>query len=172
MTITLKKCSMEDSRELQAISRETFYETFKDENSPENMNAFLEKAYSLNKLEQELANNGSRFYLVYVNDNVAGYLKINTDDAQTEAMGEESLEIERVYIKAAFQKHGLGKVLLTKAIEMAEELRKKKVWLGVWEHNENAIGFYKKMGFVRTGAHSFYVGDDEQIDWIMTRTLI
>ncbi len=49
---------------------------------------------------------------------------------------------------------------------------KKKVWLGVWEKNENAIAFYNKMGFVRTGTHSFIMGDEEQKDYIMTKTLI
>jgi len=87
-------------------------------------------------------------------------------------MGDESLEIERIYIKKEFQKHGLGKYLLNKAIELAMECNKRKIWLGVWENNENAIGFYKKMGFVQTGTHSFYMGDDEQTDFIMTKTLI
>ncbi|MEC0789915.1 GNAT family N-acetyltransferase, partial [Bacillus haynesii] len=56
-------------------------------------------------------------------------------------------------------KHGLGKYLFNKAVEIAKERNKKKIWLGVWEKNENAIAFYKKMGFVQTGAHSFYMGD-------------
>ena len=51
------------------------------------------------------------------------------------------------------------------------ERNKEKIWLGVWEKNENAIAFYKKMGFVQTGAHSFYMGDEEQMDFIMTKTL-
>ncbi len=37
--------------------------------------------------------------------------------------------------------------------------------------NENAIAFYQKMGFVQTGEHSFYMGDDKQVDFIMTKTL-
>uniref|UniRef100_UPI0034D9567F GNAT family N-acetyltransferase n=1 Tax=Lysinibacillus sp. GbtcB16 TaxID=2824761 RepID=UPI0034D9567F len=49
---------------------------------------------------------------------------------------------------------------------------KQHVWLGVWEKNENAITFYHKMGFVRTGAHSFYMGDEEQIDYIMSKTFV
>ncbi|MEH7749282.1 GNAT family N-acetyltransferase, partial [Neobacillus drentensis] len=106
------------------------------------------------------------------NNEVAGYLKNNTNDAQTEEMGEESLEIERIYIKNQFQKHGLGKYLFNKAMEIAMERHKKKIWLGVWEKNENAIAFYKKMGFVQAGAHSFYMGDEEQIDFIMTKTLL
>ncbi|MBU7591246.1 GNAT family N-acetyltransferase [Metabacillus halosaccharovorans] len=172
MTITIKKCTIEKLRMLQEISYVTFNETFKHHNSLENMDAFLERAFNLNQLEKELSNRSSQFFFIYFNDEVAGYLKININDAQSEEMGDESLEIERIYIKKEFQKHGLGKYLLNKAIELAMECNKQKIWLGVWENNENAIGFYKKMGFVQTGTHSFYMGDDEQTDFIMTKTLI
>ena len=172
MTIDIKKCTLEDSHKLQEISYETFNETFKHQNSPENMNAYLERAFNLKQLEKELSNISSQFFFVYFNNEVAGYLKVNTNDAQSEEMGDESLEIERVYIKSKFQKHGLGKYLLNKAIEIAMARNKKKIWLGVWEKNENAIAFYKKMEFVQTGAHSFYMGDEEQMDFIMTKTLI
>lgn len=172
MTINIKKCTLEDSRKLQEISYKTFNETFKHQNSPENMNAYLERAFNLKQLEKELSNISSQFFFVYFNHEVAGYLKVNTNDAQSEEMGDESLEIERIYIKNKFQKHGLGKYLLNKAIEIAMERNKKEIWLGVWKKNENAIAFYEKMGFVQTGAHSFYMGDEEQIDFIMTKTLI
>jgi ribosomal protein S18 acetylase RimI-like enzyme len=172
MTINIKKCTLEDSGKLQEISYETFNETFKHQNSPENMNAYLERAFNLKQLEKELSNSSSYFFFVYFNNEVAGYLKVNSNDAQSEEMGDESLEIERIYILNKFQKHGLGKYLLNKAMEMAMEQNKKKIWLGVWEKNENAIAFYKKMGFVQTGAHSFYMGDEEQMDFIMTKTFI
>jgi diamine N-acetyltransferase len=171
MTGIIKKCTLEGSRKLQEISYETFNETFKHQNSPKNMNAYSERAFTLEQLEKELSNPSSQFFFVYFNNEVAGYLKVNTHDAQSEAMGDESLEIERVYIKKKFQKHGLGKYLLNKAMKIAMECNKKKIWLGVWEKNENAIAFYKKMGFVQTGAHSFYMGDEEQTDFIMTKTL-
>jgi diamine N-acetyltransferase len=172
MAIHLKKCTLEDSRKLQEISYETFHETFKHQNSPENMNAYLERAFNLKQLEKELSNISSQFFFVYFNNEVAGYLKVNTDCDQSEEKGDDSLEIERIYVRNTFQKHGLGKFLLNKAMEIAMERNKKKIWLGVWEKNENAISFYKKMGFVQTGAHSFYMGDEEQIDFIMTKTLI
>lgn len=85
--------------------------------------------------------------------------------------GEDSLEIERIYIRAKFQKLGLGKYLINKAIEIAVEQEKNKIWLGVWEKNENAIAFYKKLGFVQAGSHSFHMGDEEQIDFIMIKSL-
>ncbi|MBD8028050.1 GNAT family N-acetyltransferase [Ureibacillus sp. Re31] len=172
MTIKTKLCTMEDLPMLQEISIETFNDTFKDQNSPENMKAYLEKAFHLKQLEKELSNRCSQFFFVYFHDDVAGYLKINTGVAQSEEMGDDSLEIERIYIKKSYQKHGLGKYLLNKAMDIAMEYSKKKIWLGVWEKNENAIAFYNKMGFVQTGAHSFYMGDEEQIDYIMMKTLV
>ncbi|KHF33362.1 Protease synthase and sporulation negative regulatory protein PAI 1 [Paenibacillus sp. P1XP2] len=169
--ITIKKCCVDDVQTLQNISMETFIDTFKDQNSPENMKAYVEKAFNLKQLETELSNQASEFYFIYADGDIAGYLKVNAGDAQSEAMGDDSLEIERIYVRKKFHKQGLGKYLMNKAIEIATEQNKEKIWLGVWEKNKNAIDFYSKMGFVHTGAHSFYMGDEEQTDLIMTRTL-
>ncbi|QTB25076.1 GNAT family N-acetyltransferase [Lysinibacillus sphaericus] len=172
MSIKLSKCSIGDLKKLQEVSIETFNDTFKDHNSPENMTAYLEKAFTECQLEKELSNKASEFYFIYNNDVIAGYLKVNVNDAQSEPMGDETLEIERIYIRQPFQGRGLGKYLINKAVELAEAQNKSSIWLGVWDKNDNAIGFYKNIGFVQTGAHSFYMGEEEQIDVIMTKILI
>jgi diamine N-acetyltransferase len=172
MNIKIKQCTIENLPQLQEISCETFNETFKDQNSLENMNAYLERAFNVNRLEKELSTINSHFFFVYFNNEVGGYLKVNTQEAQSENMGEDSLEIERIYVRGKFQKLGLGKYLINKAIEIAVEQGKNKIWLGVWEKNENAIAFYKKIGFVQAGTHSFHMGDEEQIDFIMIKTLV
>ncbi|WP_077625106.1 GNAT family N-acetyltransferase [Sediminibacillus massiliensis] len=171
MSIKMKLCTLGNAQTLQEISQETFMETFEDQNTPENMKAYMEKAFNLKQIEKELANPSSQFFFVHFNQEIAGYLKINTGEAQTEEMGDDCLEIERIYIRHYFQRHGLGKYLLGKAMEIAQEHNLHKIWLGVWEENENAIAFYQKMGFVQTGAHAFYMGDEEQTDLIMTKRL-
>ncbi|NRG32791.1 GNAT family N-acetyltransferase [Niallia circulans] len=171
METYIEKCTIADIHKLQDISLETFDETFRNQNSPENMKDYLEKAFNLEQLKKELSNLSSQFYFVYLNKELAGYLKINRMDAQSEQMGEDSLEIERIYIKGKFQKHGIGQVLMNKAIDIAKKESKKKIWLGVWEKNKKAIRFYQKFGFVQTGAHSFYMGNEEQSDYIMIKIL-
>lgn len=52
MTITIKKCTMEDLHMLQEISYETFNGTFKHQNTAENMKAYLEKAFNLKQLKE------------------------------------------------------------------------------------------------------------------------
>ncbi|WP_054860412.1 GNAT family N-acetyltransferase [Gracilibacillus sp. JCM 18860] len=171
MTINVKKCTKEELPTLQKISIETFRETFESQNSSENLDAYLKRAFHSKQLEMELSNEFSEFFFVYLNSEMVGYLKINIGNAQSEKMGDESLEIERIYVKNKYQKHGIGKILLNTAIEFALERDKKEIWLGVWEKNENAIAFYKKMDFVQTGVHSFYVGEEEQTDLIMTKAI-
>ncbi|PWK16582.1 GNAT family N-acetyltransferase [Tumebacillus permanentifrigoris] len=171
MTIQLKTCTLSDVHTLQAISTETFDETFRATNVPENVDAYLEKAFTLEKLEKELANTDSFFYFAYVNEELAGYLKVNINAAQSDEIIDDALEIERIYIRRAYHGQGLGKYLIQKSIDIAKEKNKQHMWLGVWEKNERAIRFYVGLGFVLHGAHSFYLGNEEQTDLIMIKPL-
>lgn len=171
MTIQLKSCSLSDVRTLQAISCETFDETFRATNVPENMDAYMKKAFALEKLEKELSNPDSFFFFAYVNEELAGYLKVNINAAQSDEIMDDALEVERIYVRRASQGQGLGKYLMQKSIDIAKEKNKQGVWLGVWEKNEKAIRFYNGMGFVQHGAHSFCLGDEEQTDLIMIKSL-
>ena len=65
MAITLKKCSSEDLADLQAIGIETFTDTFAAHNTPEDLQAYLDKAYDPEKLKEELSAEGSTFYFLY-----------------------------------------------------------------------------------------------------------
>lgn len=171
MSIVIDECTFKDVKVLQEISYNTFRETFSHMNSEKNMIAYLENAFNIKRLEEEISNPFSTFYFIYCNKKLAGYLKLNVNEAQTEEIGKEALEIERIYIKQEFQKNGLGTFLLNKGLEVAKVQNKKEIWLGVWENNVGAIHFYKRMGFVKTGTHSFYMGDEQQIDFIMIKTI-
>ena len=171
MIKSIKKCTVQDLESLRKISIETFYQTFANSNTEENMAAYLENAYNEEKLYKELCNLDSSFFFIYVDECLAGYLKINEFPSQTDINDIDSLELERIYILKEFQGAGLGKDLLEHTISLAIELGKKYVWLGVWEHNERAKRFYEKNGFYRIGAHSFVVGDDVQTDYIMRKDL-
>jgi len=171
MSITIKKCTIQDLHKLKDISIQTFDDTFRTKNKPENIDTYLKSAFQLSLLEKELKHPSSEFYFIYYNNQVAGYLKLNILDAQTEKRNQNALEIERIYLLSSFQKKGLGGELIRFAFKRARDLGKQTIWLGVWEKNTNAIAFYKKYGFEKVDAHSFYMGDEKQIDWIFTASL-
>ena len=171
MDIAFKQCTQADLFDLRALSRRTFRETFAADNTPAALQAHLDRAYALEKLRAELSNPYSQFWFLYEKGSLAGYLKLNEDPAQTGLHDPVSLEIERIYVARAFQGHGLGGMLMARAIETAQARGKRYIWLGVWEKNKKARSFYQKHGFRKIGSHPFSVGDEVQTDDIMRKDL-
>ena len=167
----LIKCKVSDVEQLRDISIETFVDTFKDQNTEENLNEYLERAYSIEQLTSEINQVGTDFYFLKDSDIIVGYLKINIDDAQSEKDNPLALEVERIYVLLQHKRKGYGKLLLEFAYLRAKELNRTGIWLGVWEHNYNALAFYEKMGYQRVGEHTFIMGDDAQVDYIMLKEL-
>lgn len=163
---------MDDLVTLQEFSCKTYSDTFGHMNTPSNMKDYLEQAYDIDKLRDELSNSYSTFYFLYTDEKLTGYLKLNEYKAQTDIYDLQSLEIERIYVIKEFQGKGLGSAIIKKAIDTANIRKKSYVWLGVWERNHKAITFYKKNGFYVIGKHSFFMGKEEQIDFIMRKDLI
>ena len=168
----IRRLTINDAQALQQISIETFKDTFSAQNTAENMAAYLQDAYRLPKLTAELANSESQFYFVERAGQPLGYLKLNTGSAQSESMGPTTLEVERIYIRKAFQHQGLGNHFIQQAIQLAQQAHKQKIWLGVWEHNEPAKRFYAKWGFQQFSQHDFVMGDDRQTDLLMIKSLV
>ena len=156
---------------LQEIGRTTFFETFAESNTEADMQQYLTVQFSLDKLSIELSENNSRFFIAWDGESAIGYLKVNAGDAQTELKEDHSLEIERIYVLTAYQGKKVGQLLYEQALEVASGLRKSSVWLGVWEKNPRAIRFYEKNGFVAFGSHIFKMGEDEQTDIMMRKSL-
>ncbi|WP_421940112.1 GNAT family N-acetyltransferase [Pedobacter sp.] len=162
---------VDDYQVVQSIGRETFYEAFASQNPEGVMQEYLSTSFSDKKIKTELANKESQFFIAWDNDLPVGYLKINTGNAQTELLGPDALEIERIYVKATHQGKKIGQLLFDKALEVARQKQKKTVWLGVWEENLKAIRFYEKNGFVAFDKHIFHLGDEAQTDIMMRKTL-
>lgn len=96
MEVSIKSIQQNDLNKLKDISIQTFKETFGSDNSEEDLQNYFKTAYNLPKLAKELANPNSEFYFIFYNHNLAGYLKLNIEDTQSEKMGDNALEIERI----------------------------------------------------------------------------
>lgn len=166
-SIVIVPVGLNDVEKLQAISRITFTQTFMEHNSAEDMDAYLNKSFSISQLSSEIDNADSEFYFAQEGEMVIGYLKVNTGAAQTESKDLNAFEIERIYVDTAFLGKKIGQLLFNKAIELANAKNKSYVWLGVWEENHRALAFYKKNGFVPFDKHIFKLGNDEQTDIMM-----
>lgn len=167
----LVKLHLENLEELIEISQGTYKDTFSSENTPENMELYLQDSLNKNSLEKELMNCNSEFYFSKSENVTTGYLKINFGDAQTDIKETNGMELERIYVLKKFQGLHIGQFLLDNTIQIATKRDLDYVWLGVWEKNVKAIGFYEKNGFKIIGSHPFKMGNEMQTDNIMKRKI-
>lgn len=158
-----------DIKELQEISRTTYYDAFAWGNTLENMTKYLDNSFSEHKLLKELNDADSKFYFAKHHHQTVGYFKVNVGKAQTDLKEQNGMELERIYVLKEHQRKKIGEAIIAKAIELALGYKVDYVWLGVWYKNEKAVSFYERNRFKPVGTHSFMMGDEAQVDLIMKR---
>jgi ribosomal protein S18 acetylase RimI-like enzyme len=171
LTIELVKVTDADIDTLSNISRETFFAAFEHLNHAADMEAYAASSFSREKLTAELHTIGAEFYFTMLNGEIAGFIKLNTGEAQNEYQQDNSLEIERLYVLAKYQNQKLGRQMLNFAFEEAARKKVDFIWLGVWEHNLRAIKLYENLGFTHCGSHDFMLGTDRQTDLLLRKEL-
>jgi ribosomal protein S18 acetylase RimI-like enzyme len=171
MSLIVQQACTADAANIAAFSRQTFYDTFAAFNTKENMDKFMNESFSMDRLMAEVGAEGNIFILALLDGELAGYAKI-TESNNPPGLGHVSaIEIARIYAGQKVIGQGVGKALMAECLRLAALKNKQMIWLGVWEHNERAISFYKKIGFEKFGEHDFVLGDDVQTDWLMKKDL-
>lgn len=95
------------------------------------------------------------------------YCKIGPVKLPTDVGPEPALELHRVYVSKTRQGVGVGRILLTWAIERSRRRGAKNLFLGVWQGNDRAISLYESRGFEKIGTYKFKVGETQDDEFIM-----
>jgi ribosomal protein S18 acetylase RimI-like enzyme len=169
--VVIRRATLNDAGLLADLGARTFYETFVDSCSPEDMRAFLSAAFGVAQQTAELKDACSALFVAEVDGSAAGYGKLLSGETPACVLGAEPVELARLYVVREQLGRGVGEALMRELLEEAGRMRRETIWLGVWEHNERARSFYRKWGFEVVGMHVFQVGDDPQNDLLMARPL-
>ena len=171
--ITIRYAAHEDAALLSKVGRETFHETFAGHplNAPDDMAAYMDQAFSLERVESELADPKAVFLIAESAGEVAGYAKLLVDSREPEIAASRPIELVRLYAGRSFIGKGIGAALMRRCLDEAARLECDVIWLGVWEHNERAQDFYRRWNFTDAGSHIFQVGSDPQTDLLMQRAV-
>ena len=147
----------------------TFAHTFGPDNTPENMAAYLAASFSPALQAKEITNPNTTLLIAEIDGIAAGYAKLELSAPPSCITGPNPVELSRLYVLREFIGSGVGAALMESCINEAKRVGNATMWLGVWERNERAQGFYKRCGFKEVGEHSFLLGSDTQRDLIMQR---
>lgn len=166
-TVVIRLVKPTEAKTLAELARRTFVATFADSNSSADMEKYCDSAFSTAQILAEIRTRGTFFYIAETSGDPAGYIKLNFGEAQTENFTGRNMEVERIYVDPGKQHEGIGGKLLDFAVSKARSQHCDAVWLGVWEHNQKAIAFYRQRGFELFGEHQFVLGSDVQNDILL-----
>ncbi len=171
ITSQIRQAGIADAEMLTQLAARTFYDAFADMNTPENMQAYMSKAFTVPQLTAELSDPRAKFLIAEVEGVPAGYAKLQAGDAPACVTGAKPVELVRLYVDRQFQGAGLANDLMQACLDEARSMGHRAIYLGVWEHNHRAQSFYFRWNFRVVGNHIFQMGSDLQLDWLMEREL-
>lgn len=169
--LTLRTAVPDDAAALAAFAERVFRDTFGPHNRPEDMDAYCATAYAIDHVRHELTDRAYHTILAVAHGELAGYAQLRAASPPPCVSGPAPLELKRLYVDHRWHGGGVAHTLLDRAIAIAEQRGARTLYLAVWQHNQRAIAFYVKHGFVRVGAAEFRLGADVQLDPVMVRPL-
>ncbi len=140
---------------VRQLAKEIWNEHYIKILSQQQIDYMLNLFYSDEKIKSELEE-GVIWEMLMDNEKPIGYLVCKLES--------EKLYISKIYLKAETRGKGLGKLLLNRAKELAEQNDKKSIYLNVNKYNTDSIAFYERNGFVKIDEGVFDIGNGYVMD--------
>lgn len=158
-----------DSRHFQSIQQIahiTWFPTFKNILSDEQIRYMLERMYSLEALAKQVSEQNHSFLLAVNENQEIGYASYELNYKNT--LG---TKIHKLYVLPAFQGKNIGKRFIEHIEKIALENQQTHLQLNVNRFNQ-AVHFYQKNNFEIIGSEDIDIGNNYLMeDFIMERKL-
>lgn len=167
------KVELGEERHLERVAElaaRSFRETYEWYNPPARIDTYIREHLTVEQFRLELSSGITLLHASHDGQTV-GYATLGPGPAPPEVDFPQPMELKRFYIDHIWHGHGFGRQLMNAVFKWAREGGWSGLWLGVWEHNPKAIGFYETMGYRRIGTIDFQFADDPQTDVLMVREL-
>ena len=168
--IKITRATINDVAVLSVIAATTFNDTYGFFNKPETIQRYMAQWFNTSQMRKELLDKKVIYFLVQDEQQLIGYIKLQLADPK-QIIDLNGIELSRLYLLKQWHAGGVSEVMLNHCYAMVEELKKKAIWLSVWEKNGKAICFYEKHGFVKKGNLIFKMDDEDQNDFLMVKYL-
>lgn len=168
-SIALRRAVPADAASLARFAARAFSDTFATQNTPEDMAAYVDEAFGEAQQRAELTDPQCTVFLAERDGEIVGYVMLRDGPAPDCVPDTSTIEIARLYAGQRWIGAGIGALLMQRCLVEAAARGRRTIWLGVWERNVRAIGFYQRWHFSIVGSQPFQLGSDRQNDRVMTR---
>lgn len=171
MTMHIRVANATDAPALRDLAIRTFRDAFGADNRPEDLELYLDAAYSAAQISRDLANPDVITFVAEFEQRLEAFAQLRRGKLPPTGTMDAPIELWRFYVDKAHHGQGLAAALMNHVTVHAINLGARTLWLGVWERNPRGIAFYNKVGFTDVGSYVFVLGNDPQADRVMVRSL-
>lgn len=169
--VSIRVAGVGDAGALADLGRRTFHETFAAHNNPADMDAYIKEAFVVERITAEIREPGAVYLMAETPPEMVGFARVAPAPPPACVTGPSPARLVKLYVSSDAIGSGVGAALMRAGIEWAKNAGHESLWLGVWEHNHRAKGFYERWGFVPVGTETFLLGNDPQTDVLMQLVL-
>jgi len=137
---------------VRKILLDTWLDTYSSFIPDEDINAYLESTYNVEKLKLILENPDNSGFIIESEIKPLGFMRISISKTTNR------FYISSLYVLPEYQGLGLGKSLLSKAMEEAAVRGYTNIYLGVMKQNVKSLRWYKNHGFIFNEELPFQMG--------------
>ena len=171
MSVIIRRAIESDAAMLAGLAELTFRQAFAVDNSDADMDQHCLSNFGTEIQRTEILDANTVFLLAESDDEMVGFCQLRLTSSKDCVPGKSPAELYRIYVLKDWHGSGIAQGIMSSAIDLATVNGGDALWLGVWEHNQKAINFYKKHDFSVVGEHEFLLGEDVQRDLVLAITL-
>lgn len=169
--VTVRLATIADVKLLNNFARLSFYEMWKDYNTDEDLDKYMNEFFTEEVLITEINDPNIDYFIALYDNEIAGYCKLKRNYKEGNLPDVPCIELQRMYTTLKTIRKGIGSSLMNHCLAISKHEGFIVMWLGVFEKNFRAIAFYSRFGFTTYGSHDFVLGNDVTTDLLMMKTI-
>jgi diamine N-acetyltransferase len=168
-SLTIRRATPADADVLSRLAEQTFTETFGYLYPSEDLRAFLDEAYAVERQRTILSHPDYAVWLLEAGGAPVGHAAAGPCGLPHPDVRPGDGELKRLYVLRAHQNGGWGGRLFAEVLAWLLRAGPRRLWIGVWSENQGAQRFYARHGFVHAGEYEFPVGRVRDREFILRR---
>jgi ribosomal protein S18 acetylase RimI-like enzyme len=174
--LEIRLAQLADFEDIAEISRFTYQENYINHpaNSPEdeiNLLAYMAANFSPEAIHSNLQKPEICYWIIKEVHQIIAYAKLIRNYRTEKLPHQAVICLDKLYVLKNQQGRQLGRVLLEKCLETAQNEKFDLLWLCVWSENKPAMSFYEKFDFEYGGNMPFQMGNTVYEDILMVKNL-
>jgi len=165
--IVIRTGETRDAPGLSEVAAKLFFETYIGDMPAKTLESYVAEEFNHDQQLAELKDADVTTLLVEHSGELVGYSQIRRNPIPVKIALSVEIELWRIYLDKSCHGSGIGKLLLSKALEITRKMPSDHIWLGVWEKNHRALSFYEKHHFKVVGSQEFCIGTEVHNDIVM-----